>query len=122
MDLGDGVVLIEDDAFDADDIEAQQTLDAYIVSSGASTRQSSSNMEGMMYAKGNAVVYEFAYTVALTEDQEEELAERVSELDTFSGSIVSGIRSESGVKNAVVIYAYLSVDGRLIASTIASEE
>ena len=109
-----GLVIAEDDLIQSDDIAAQQQLDNYIKASGTETTITSNSMTGEIFAKGNAIVYEFTYTVALTDEQEELLAERVAEMEDYSAGLVTQIREESGVDNAIIVYAYVSVDGRLL--------
>ena len=117
-----GLVIAEDDLIQSDDIAAQQQLDNYIKASGTETTITSNSMTGEIFAKGNAIVYEFTYTVALTDEQEELLAERVAEMEDYSAGLVTQIREESGVDNAIIVYAYVSVDGRLLASLAVDAE
>ena len=117
----EGVVLAVDDSIDANDTATQNKLDAFIVASDTPTEVSSGVLEGKVYAQGNALVYEFAFITELTEEQEETLQDTADGLKEKASTYLKQLRLVADSPDAVMVYAYLSVDGRVLASSVCDE-
>ena len=114
----EGVVLAVDDSIDANDTATQNKLDAFIVASDTPTEVSSGVLEGKVYAQGNALVYEFAFITELTAEQEETLQDTADGLKEKASTYLKQLRLVADSPDAVMVYAYLSVDGRVLASSV----
>ena len=117
----EGVVLAVDDSIDANDTATQNKLDAFIVASDTPTEVSSGVLEGKVYAQGNALVYEFAFITELTEEQEETLQDTADGLKEKASTYLKQLRLVADSPDAVMVYAYLSVDGRVLAGSVCDE-
>ena len=117
----EGVVLAVDDSIDANDTATQNKLDAFIVASDTPTEVSSGVLEGKVYAQGNALVYEFAFITELTAEQEETLQDTADGLKEKASTYLKQLRLVADSPDAVMVYAYLSVDGRVLASSVCDE-
>ena len=118
----DGVVLVEDDAIDADDSEAEAKLQSYIDDNPSvqQTMEASlgDNGECSVYAQGNALVYEVHVSSDLSDTQRAMLTQMASVMKQMLSSSVSQIRTESDVDNAVAVIAYIDNNGELITGTV----
>ena len=117
----EGVVLAVDDSIDANDTATQNKLDAFIVASDTPTEVSSGVLEGKVYAQGNALVYEFAFITELTAEQEETLQDTADGLKEKASTYLKQLRLVADSPDAVMVYAYLSVDGRVLAGSVCDE-
>ena len=115
-----GVFLLSDENIDTTDKSAEQKLTSYIEEyEGASG--STDELNYIARASGNTVVFEYYYKYALDDTQKQTLTNKVKTFLTSTQNIVKNVRTNSGVSNAQVVYAYFDIDGNLIACGVGAE-
>lgn len=114
-----GVVLMTDDAIDTSDTAAQTKIESYLDANGVTSLKesfSAQQLEAEIYAKGNAMVFELNITMELTAEQEAAAQEAVKPM--LSSTDIKEGRADAGVDNMVLVYAFISKDGKVLAADI----
>ncbi len=114
-----GVVLYTDDAIDTSDTAAQKKLESYMSEKGLDAYQSSLGTDQIamdIYAKGNVVVFRVDVKADVTDEQASAL-ESVP-LGSVSALDIKAARAETGVDNMVIVYVFVSKNGKVLNSKI----
>ena len=118
-----GIVLADDPAINADDEDAEDIINDYFSENSELADVFEQNANGLATAKiygvGNAMVVECTMTIDLNSAQTSAIADATGSAVASLQSMLSGMRSEVGVDDMVVVIAYLEKDGTYISGGVA---
>ena len=107
----DGVLLLEDEAIDTGNADAQTKLETYLSTRAESLQKrfASEASQTEIYARGNTIVFETDLTAEVAADQIETLKRTMEEMTTTM-DLKDG-RAQTGVDSLTVLYALVNTDG-----------
>ena len=114
----DGLELAEDPDIDSGDSYSQEKINSALKASNMPESINLGVMTGYTYAQGNALVYEYKYTDPMSSEDRSEAVKTLEELPSKSTATLSTLRTQTGVTNMVMVYAYVDSDGTLVSSAV----
>lgn len=114
----DGLKLYEDPDIDSLDTVSEEKIASEIERSRISQEVELGVMNIYIYAQGNALVYEYRYTEPISSSEKEDMRGNAEELPSKSADTLANLRTQTGVDNMVMVYAYIDADGSLFTSAI----
>ena len=114
----DGLKLAEDPDIDSGDSDSQEKINSALKASNMPESINLGVMTVYTYAQGNALVYEYKYTAPMSSEDRSEAVKTLEELPSKSTATLSTLRTQTGVTNMVMVYAYVDSDGTLVSSAV----
>lgn len=114
----DGLKLAEDPDIDSGDSYSQEKINSALKASNMPESINLGVMTVYTYAQGNALVYEYKYTAPMSSEDRSEAVKTLEELPSKSTATLSTLRTQTGVTNMVMVYAYVDSDGSLVSSAV----
>ena len=114
----DGLKLAEDPDIDSGDSYSQEKINSALKASNMPESINLGVMTVYTYAQGNALVYEYKYTAPMSSEDRSEAVKTLEELPSKSTATLSTLRTQTGVTNMVMVYAYVDSDGTLVSSAV----
>ena len=114
----DGLKLAEDPDIDSGDSYSQEKINSALKASNMPESINLGVMTVYTYAQGNALVYEYKYTAPMSSEERAEAVKTLEELPSKSTATLSTLRTQTGVTNMVMVYAYVDSDGSLVSSAV----
>ena len=114
----DGLKLAEDPDINSGDSDSQEKINGALKASNMPESINLGVMTVYTYAQGNALVYEYKYTAPMSSEDRSEAVKTLEELPSKSTATLSTLRTQTGVTNMVMVYAYVDSDGSLVSSAV----
>ena len=113
-----GLELAEDSAIDSDNSVSEAKITSALKASNMNDKIELGVMTIYIYAQGNALVYEYVYTSPISSADRAEVVSNVDNLPSKSTQTLTNLRTQTGVSDMVMVYAYVDSDGSLITSAV----
>ena len=114
----EGLELAEDSAIDSGNSVSESKITSALKASNMNDKIELGIMTVYIYAQGNALVYEYKYAEPISSTDRAEVMSNVKSLPSKSTQTLTTLRTQTGVSDMVMIYAYVDSDGTLITSAV----
>lgn len=114
----DGLKLAEDPDIDSGDSYSQEKINGALKASNMPESIDLGVMTVNTYAEGNVLVYEYKYTEPISSEDRATVIKNLEELPSKSTATLSSLRTQTGVANMIMVYAYVDSDGTLVSSVV----
>ena len=114
----DGLKLAEDSDIDSGDSDSQEKINGALTASNMPDSIDLGVMTVYTYAEGNVLVYEYKYTDPISNEDKATVIKNLEEIPSKSTATLTSLRTQTGVANMIMVYAYVDSDGSLISSAV----